>query len=270
VITMFKRSSVEKSNKSQGGASLGTSTPSSKPKQGRERLAFFAAGISKAHEAIEDLEQRIARFESIIAEAQLAHKSLQAVVHEDGGRSLSDFSSGKTAPDDKISKLVALAKTSREAALAAADALPHTREALDNARTQLATLCQEKAAELNRVVANLADEDAQKYWQAFLTLGRLHDQLVGYSYVAGSNLMAGEAIHVQLTTSPLTVPRFIMPSLGSEDSDPLLRHSQSQSTVEEAARKWSSVRERLDADDDCDLNDLLITTKERTTALPAN
>jgi hypothetical protein len=260
---MFKRSSGEKSNKSQGAASPGTSTPSSKPKQGRERLAFFAAGIAKAHEAVEDLEQRIARFESIITEAQVAHKALQAVVHEDGGRSLSDFSSGKTKPEDRISQLVAVAKASREAALAAADALPHTREALDNARSQLATLGQEKAAELNRVVAALADEDAQKYWQAFQNLGRLHDQLVGYSYVAGQNLMAGEAVHVQLTTEPLTAPRFIMPSLGSSDSDPELRYSSNQFAVDQAARKWSTVRERLDADDNCDINDLLLTnTKE--------
>jgi capsule polysaccharide export protein KpsE/RkpR len=128
---MFKR--VVNSNKSHGESHGTITSPIHKPKQGRERLRHFAEGISKAHEAIEDLEHRIARFESIITEAQVAQKSLQAAVHEDGGRSLSEFSSGKTAPDDKISKLVALAKASREAALAASDALPHTREALDNA-----------------------------------------------------------------------------------------------------------------------------------------
>jgi hypothetical protein len=265
VINMFKRSSGENSNKSQGATPGTPTSPINKPKQGRERLRHFSEGISKAHEAIEDLEQRIARFESIITEAQVAHKALQAVVHEDGGRSLSDFSSGKTAPDDKISQLVAVAKASREAALAASDALPYTREALDNARKQLAQLGLDKAAELNRVVAALADEDAQKYWQAFQNLGRLHDQLVGYSYVAGQNLMAGEAVHVRLTTEPLTAPRFIMPSLGSSDSDPELRYSSNQFAVDQAARKWSAVRERLDADDSCDINDLLITnTKERT------
>jgi hypothetical protein len=256
---MFNR--VQANNKSRSENSVTITSPINKPKQGRERLAFFAAGIAKAHEAIEDLEQRIARFESIITEAQVAHKALQAVVHEDGGRSLAEFSSGKT-PDDKISQLVALVKTSREAALAASDALPHTKEALDNARSQLAQLGQDKAAELNRVVAALADADAQTYWQAFQNLGRLHDQLVGYSYVAGQNLMAGEAVHVQLTNEPLTAPRFIMPSLGSSDADPELRYSSSHFAVEQAARKWSAVRERLDHDDNCDLNDLLIPSKD--------
>jgi hypothetical protein len=134
---------------------------------------------------------------------------------------------------------------------------------LEDARSQLATLGIEKASELNKVVARLADVDAQEYWQAFQTLGRLHDQLVGFSICAGQNLMTGEAVHVQLTTEPLTAPRFIMPSLGSEDSDPELRYQSNQFAVDQAAKKWSTVRQCLDADDNCDINDLLITTKER-------
>jgi hypothetical protein len=240
------------------GESPGAISPSKKtPVPGRERLQHFSAGIKKAQEAIEDLQQRIDRFEGLIAGAQVAQKNLQAVIHADGGKTLSDFSSGLTNSNDPINSLVALAKTTREASIAAADALPYTREALDNARDQLAALETEKSQELNKVVARLADFAAEKYWQAFQTLGRLQDELIGYSNCAAQNLMAGEPIHVRLTTEPLTAPRFILPSLGSEDSDPELRYSPNHFAQEEAARKWNAVRERLDADDGANIDDLL-------------
>jgi hypothetical protein len=259
--------SSSKQSKKSGGASLSTITSQSngKPKQGRERLKYFADGIANANAAVGDLQERIARFENIIADAQIAQKALQAVINNDSGRSLSAFSAGATKPTDQINVLVAAAKTSREASIAATEALPYTRSLLDDARSQLATLSIEKALELNKVVARLADVDAQAYWQAFQNLGRLHDQLVGFATCAGQNLMAGEATHVRLTTEPLSAPRFIMPSLGSEDSDPELRYQSNHFAQEEAARKWSAVRERLNVDDQADINDLLLKATKTPT-----
>ena len=109
------------------GESSGVSV--TKPKKthaGRERLQHFADHISKAHNAIEDLERRVARFEAIIAELKAAERALQDSINADGGLALAAYSSGQSKQDDAIVSLVALAKSSAEAASAAKTALPHT------------------------------------------------------------------------------------------------------------------------------------------------
>jgi len=245
---MFSR--VEKNNKSQG-ANPGASV--SKPKQGRERLQHFANEISNAHNAIEDLEQRVARFGSIIVESEAAEMALQTAIHADGGVALAAFSAGQTNPNDEFSKIVAHAKSSGEAAAAAKIAKPHTESLLENARSQLIALVEQKNAELNRVVATLADADARKYQEAFALLGKYHDRLVGYGAVAEAN--QGD---IRLIQEPLVAARFALPSMGNPDADPFLRHQISDLTVGESARTWSEVRDRLEAEAHADLSDLMV------------
>jgi chromosome segregation ATPase len=225
----------------------------SKPKQGRERLQHFADEIVRAHNAIEDLEQRVARFGSIITESKLAQRALQDAINADGGVALASYSAGQTKPNDEISRLVAHAKSSGEAAVAAKTALPHTESLLENARSQLISLAEQKNAELNRVVATLADTDARKYQDAFDLLGKLHDRLVGYAAVVEGN--QGD---VRLIQEPLKTVRFVLPSMAnSTDADPFIRHQISELTVGESARKWSAVRDRLHSDANADIADLL-------------
>jgi hypothetical protein len=245
---MFSR--VEKNNKSQGahpGASV------SKPKQGRERLQHFADEIVRAHNAIEDLEQRAARFGAIITESEVAHRALQDAINADGGIALAAYSAGQTKPNDEISRLVAHAKSSGEAAAAAKIAKPHTESLLDNARSQLISLVEQKNAELNRVVATLADVDARKYQEAFALLGKYHDRLVGYAAMAEGN--QGD---IRLIQEPLVAARFALPSMGNMDADPFLRHQISDLTVGESARTWSEVRDRLQSDAEADISDLMV------------
>jgi hypothetical protein len=245
---------VAKNNDSRGASLSIVTKPVSKPKQGRERLQHFAEQIGSAHNAIEDLEGRVARFEAIIAESKAAERSLQDAINSDGGVALASYSSGQTKPTDEINRLVAHAKSSGEAAGAAKVAKPHTEALLENARSQLVSLNEQKNEELNRVVANLADVDARAYQKAFDEMCVLHDRLVGYANTAQSNIGS-----IQLIIDPLRAPRFALPSMGNSDADPFLRHNTvNDLTVGASARKWAQIRSRLEADVDAYLDDLLI------------
>ena len=42
-----------------------------------------------------------------------------------------------------------------------------------------------------------------------------------------------------------------------DEADPFMRHRESEITVAESARTWATVRQRLEADVDADLSDIL-------------
>jgi hypothetical protein len=247
---MFKR--AVKNDKPKG-ENLGTTSlkPTSTHLPGRERLRHFETHITEAHRAIEDLEHRVARFGSIIVESEAAHRKLQDAINADGGKSLAAYSAGQTEPNDEINGLVALAKSSGEAAAAAKIALPRTESLLANARSQLTELINRKAAEVARVLATLADRDAQAYQRAFSTACILHDRLAGFASVAEGNI--GD---IRLIIDPIKMPRFALPSMGNRDADPFLRHQPSDLTVTASARRWSEIRSRLEANCDADISDL--------------
>jgi hypothetical protein len=238
----------------RGESSAVVTSIRSKPTEAvsRERLRHFDGEVSKAKSAVADLERRIERLESIIIDADAAHRALQLAIVNDGGVALASYSTGAASADSEIARLVMAAETSARAATAAKAALPHAQASLENARGQLVSLGEERNAELNRVIAMLADGEARAYQKAFDEMCRLHDQLVGYASVAQANL--GD---VQLIIDPVKVPRFALPSLGNADADPFLRHRTNDIVVSDAAKTWSSVRARLVADVDADLSDLI-------------
>jgi exonuclease VII small subunit len=230
-----------------------TSARRSKPEPvGRERLKHLDAETQKAKEAVVEFEQRVQRLESIIADAETAHKALQQAIAADGGKALEDYASGLTKDDDEISKLVMTAENSARAATAAKAALPVAQAALDNVRAQVVVLGEERVAELNRVIAMMADSEARSYQRSFDEMCRRHDRLVGYASVA--QMSHGD---IQLIIDPVKAPRFAFPSMGTIESDPFLRHQVSSLTVSEAAKQWTEVRARLEADVNADVSDLI-------------
>jgi hypothetical protein len=118
------------------------------------------------------------------------------------------------------------------------------------AAAESAALDGQRHAELNRVVAMLADVEAQAYQRAFNELARLHDRLCGYASVMENNI--GD---IRRIIEPLKTVRFTLPSLASSiDADPFIRHNlPNDHVVNEAARYWKMVREKLDADSSADL-----------------
>jgi hypothetical protein len=116
----------------------------------------------------------------------------------------------------------------------------------------LAELNEQRIAEAARVLANMADVHGRAYEKAFNELCRLHDSLVGFAAVAEGN--QGD---IRLIQDPLRAPRFALPSMGSMDADPFLRHRENELTIGASARTWTAVRDRLAADAQADISDLL-------------
>ena len=232
---------------------VATSVPEPKPRpSGRDKLRHFDGELAKANAAAVEIEERIQRLESIIAEADAAHQSLQIAIVVDNGRSLSDYSAGKAPDDSDIGKLVVLADSSARAATAAKAALPSAQASSANVREQAIRLDEERVKELDRVIAMLADVEARAYQKTFNEMCRMHDRLVGYARVAENNI--GDIRRIE---DPLKTPRFALPSLGNSDSDPFLRHRTNDHVIAESERMWSSVKQRLQADTDADLSDLI-------------
>jgi hypothetical protein len=174
---------VEKSNKSRSESSVTSPKPTP---AGRERLQHFEIEISKAHEAVEDLQQRVARLAAIDGASNDAERALQNAINADGGRALAAHSNGQTKPGDEIARLIAAAKVSSESAAATKTALPYAESLLENARQQLASLIDQRAAEVTRVIATLADADVRAYEQSWQETCEWHDRLVGFASVANT------------------------------------------------------------------------------------
>jgi hypothetical protein len=222
------------------------------PPPGRERLRHFDAELEKAHGYVADFETRVARLSTIMSDAREAEQALQLFIANGGVEALAAHSAGQTTADDEIVKLIAAAKSTSEAAAAAKAAQPMAQTALENARSQVIALGEEKAAELNRVVMQLADSLAHAYLKSFEETGRLYDQLLGFAN--GASTYIGEIV---LIIDPLKAPRFALPSLGNVDADPFIRHRSSELTVNESTETWRAVKARLELDVDADLSDLI-------------
>jgi hypothetical protein len=247
---MFKSVS-KKSPRSESSAVATAPKPKPRP-AGRDKLRYLDGELAKANAAALEIEQRIQRLGSIIAEAEVAHQNLQVAIVVDGGKSLSAYSAGQETDDSEIGKLVVLADNSARAKAAAQAALPAAQADLQNVREQAIKLNEARVAELDRVISQLADVEAREYEKAFREMCRLHDRLCGYASIQEMNV--GDIRRIQ---DPLKAPRFSTPSFGDSLSDPFLRHQVNDLTVNEAQRMWSSVKQRLEADSDADVSDLI-------------
>jgi hypothetical protein len=222
------------------------------PPPGRERLRHFEAELAKAHGFVVSLEARVAQLSTITTDAVAVEQALQLhIAGDDGLAALAAHAAGQTTPDDEIAKLIAAAKSTAEAAAAAKATLPLAQTALENARAQVVALGEEKAAEINRVVTQLADGLAHAYLKSFEETARLHDQLAGFA--AGTSTYVGE---IALIIDQLKVPRFALPSLGNIDADPYIRHRNNEVVIAESTRTWQAVKSRLELD----LSDLISET----------
>jgi hypothetical protein len=234
---------------------VASSVRRSKPEPvGRDRLKHFDQEVKAAQSAVQEMAERVERLEGIVLEADAAHRALQLAISNDGGVALTSYSAGTSPADSDIAKLVMAAETSARAATGAKAALPHAQSALENAKAQVIALGAQRVAELNRVISMLADDECRAYKNAFDDLGRRHDRLVGYASVAETN--QGD---VRLTQSPLAVPRFASPSLGTLDADPFLRHQPNPLDIGDAARMWKEIRGRLELDAGAEISDLIKT-----------
>jgi hypothetical protein len=111
----------------------------------------------------------------------------------------------------------------------------------------------EKRSIVRSSLTSLADETARKYRAAFDEVCRLHDELTGFAN--GTSVYMGD---VAMIVEELKVPRFKLPSLAClDDYDPFLRRRGNSFTVNESTKTWTAVKDRLQADVDADLSDLV-------------
>jgi hypothetical protein len=241
---MFNRVQSKKSLEGATPSVHFSVTPAKPQPVGRERLLHIDAELARANSATAEIEEKVARLEAILVEADQHHEALQLAIMLDGGRALADLAGGKVSDDSDIGKLATLADSSARARAAAVAALPKARADLQDVQQQAVQLDHARIAEVDRVIAGMADVEARQYESAFSRVCRLHDRLVGYCSVMENN--QGE---IRLSQEGLRLPRFALPSLGHADSDPYIRHTTPSSlTVGESARHWRAVRERLLAD----------------------
>jgi hypothetical protein len=106
----------------------------------RDVLRSRSAEVTKAGQAIAEMQANVARLERIISEASEADTALQTAVAEDGALSLTAFAQGEAAPDSDIATLLANAENTSRAAVAARAALPRAQANLANAQEQIKRL----------------------------------------------------------------------------------------------------------------------------------
>jgi hypothetical protein len=225
-----------------------------KPIAGRERLHHFDSELAKATAAVKELEQRVLALEGIGVDAFNADRELQSYIQGEGGtEALMQHSAGHSKPDDRIAVLLATAKTTSEAAGPAKAALPFAQDNLEKCRAEVFRLEQERSEEIGRTMVRLVDDTAADYKRTFGKLCELHDQLAGFATVVSSNI--GD---VQLISEEIKTPRFALPSLASaSEFDPFLRRRANPYAVEQSAKTWATVRQRLEADVGSDLSDIV-------------
>ena len=76
-------------------------------------------------------------------------------------------------------------------------------------------------------------------------------------FANGTSTYVGE---IALIIEQLKVPRFALPSLGTIDSDPFIRHRNNELTIAESTATWQAVKARLELDVDADLSNLISET----------
>jgi hypothetical protein len=220
----------------------------------RSQLKFFTAELKKAEAAVVDLEQRVARLEKVIVDAEVAHSALQSFINADGGLALAEYSAGR-ADNSDIAKLISADETTARAAHAAKAALLNAQSALANARAEVVRLNGRREAAVLQYLTQRADERAKSYmlvWNAFC---RAHDNLVGISTALSSGDYGGEIL---MTRAPIVAPRFNLPSSAdSHEYLPTMTHLADDHAVESAAGDWLEARRRLTENVDADLDDLV-------------
>jgi hypothetical protein len=240
----------------QGSASVSPPAGGSPVHDGRGRLRIAAAELAKAKDCVNDLEARLNRLTTIIGDADAAHTALQAAITADGGVALEAYAAGN-ASDQPIAKLVATKETTARAASAARDALPGVNDMLAKARAEEARL---EAARFDAVIVYLkmrASDDHKSFTRAFRDLCDSYDALCGIAVAVAAT---GHS-EMMTTGLPVTlqVPNFNMgtgPAHGPNERT-VMQHNVADAKISNATSKWMQARERLIADADADLEDLI-------------
>jgi hypothetical protein len=209
--------------------------------------------LSKAKECVADLETRANRLTAIVADADAANAALQAAITADGGLALEAYGAGN-ASDQPIARLVSGRETTARAASAAREALPGVQDMLAKSRAEEVRL---ESARFDAVIVYLkmqASDEHKTFVRAFRDLCDSYDALCGIAVA-----LAATGHSDMMTTGhpmPIQVANF---NMGTGPAHGPSERMVMQHNVADAKIAWMQARERLLADADASLDDLVGT-----------
>jgi hypothetical protein len=158
----------------------------------------------------------------------------------------------KSDSETEIGKLVAAADYKGKKAAAARATMPGVQSQLAAARAEVMRLDHEREKAVLEYLTMRANEAAAKI---FAALCRQHDSLVGISAALSSGDFGGE---IAMVTTPLVVPNFNLPALSNgAEYFATLTHLATERTVQDASSAWFAARNRLNANPEAEIDDLI-------------
>ena len=245
-------------NRKSKAQSVATQTaPTRRLVDERDVLRSRSAEVTKAEQAIAQMTANVTRLELIISEAASADTALQNAVAADGAVALTAFAQGEAAPDSDITTLLANAENTSRAAVAARAALPRAQANLANAQEQITHLETQRRQAIRDFLVLLATDYGRKYMAAWNELCSVHDILVGIN--ASLPPASATGPELRMSTLPIIAPRFNLATVAhASEFLATIEHRANDYAVQEVSGKWLSASERLSADVEADVSDLLM------------
>jgi hypothetical protein len=245
-------------NRKSKAQSVATQTaPTRKLTDERDVLRSRSAECLKAQSAIAEMTANVTRLELIISEAASADAALQTAVAADGAVALTAFAQGEAAPDSDITTLLANAENSARAAVAARAALPRAQANLANGKEQITQLENQRRQAIRDFLVLLASSPAREYLATWNKLCGLHDFLVGVS--AALPQATSTDSELRMSALPISAPRFNLAGVAHKSEWlATIEHRANDYAVQEVSGKWLSASQRLSADVEADVSDLLM------------
>lgn len=217
----------------------------------RAQLAQINVDIASAQGTVSKAEERVASLQAIVTGADTAERELQAAIGRPAGpKALAQAAAGRgNAIGDHVDK----AARAAQAAEAAKRALPAAEQAIGAAGAEIVRLENLKRKIIAEILIEHGDQIAKKYAATFAELCDLHDQLNGFARGVGST---GHGAGIVLSSEPLEVPRFELPSTPSSGGfySPFLRHIAKVQTIAAASLAWSRFAVQLMTDPDAEVS----------------
>ena len=192
------------------------------------------------------LQSQSAAFSNSNMLSLLAHRPTKHSRVLDSAEALERIASGGVADSDVSAMLLR-----QQAAKTAQDLLPAARQQLDAAHAAVAHLNNQVHTATVNFLTLEADKVAKQYLEAWHTLKRTHDSLVGISHALPPSKSWQDNIHTGVTE--MEIPGFRLPALGNVYR---FDHVINERTVEQAKQSWQAAVEQLSADPDATIGEL--------------
>ena len=212
----------------------------------RRIMRDVAASLKRARDDLALAEQQVTMLEHAIAVGKVADEAFKSSPRS--AEALERIASGNVSDDNDVSAML----LRQQAARTAQDILPAAKERLEAAHKAVQNLSNQTHTAAVNCLRPAANNVAQRYKEAWFALIDAHDTLVGYSHALPPAEQWQDAIWTGATH--FEVPGFVLSALGNARK---LEHNLDENKVAKAQAALDEARERLMADPDSEIDDLL-------------